>query len=108
MFHWNLIDAMHRWLHQIYVDTVGISISTDEAVPRSHILEDFKSRGLSEPVALLEGDAIDEMVRDNAIEAIDGQAFDVIITDPPYGIREAISGASNDTTTPFVWPNRYH
>jgi tRNA G10 N-methylase Trm11 len=74
------------------VRTVGIEIESDESISRSNIRRDFSSRGLAEPVALLHGDIMDPSTRDNAREAIGNRAFDVIITDPPYGRREAMSG----------------
>jgi len=73
------------------VRTVGIEIAKDESISKSNIREDFISRGVAEPVALLEGDVMDHITRDKARAAI-GTAFDVIITDPPYGRREALSG----------------
>lgn len=73
------------------VRTVGVEI--DEFISRSSIMEDFSSRGAAEPVALLQGDIMDRSMRDNARAAIGDMAFDVIITDPPYGRREAMSGA---------------
>jgi len=69
------------------VRTVGVEI--DEFISRSSIMEDFSSRGAAEPVALLQGDIMDRSMRDNARAAIGDMAFDVIITDPPYGRREA-------------------
>jgi hypothetical protein len=75
------------------VRTVGIEIASDEFISRSRIREDFSSRGAAEPVALLQGDIMNHSTRDNARAAIGDMAFDVIITDPPYGRREAMSGA---------------
>jgi tRNA1(Val) A37 N6-methylase TrmN6 len=74
------------------VRTVGIEIASDGFISRSNIRKDFKSRGVEEPIALLQGDIMDPSTRDNAREAIGNRAFDVIITDPPYGRREAMSG----------------
>jgi tRNA G10 N-methylase Trm11 len=74
------------------VRTVGIEIASDGFISRSNIRKDFKSRGVAEPIALLQGDIMDPSTRDNAREAIGNRAFDVIITDPPYGRREAMSG----------------
>ena len=43
-------------------------------------------------MALLEGDVGSQTRRDRARAAIQYKAFDCIITDPPYGRREALSG----------------
>lgn len=75
------------------VQTVGVEIATDEVVSRDDIRQDFVSRNLSQPTALLAGDAMDAAVRDKARKSTGGEAFDVILTDPPYGLREAFPGA---------------
>mmetsp|Transcript_25761 Transcript_25761/g.53815 ORF Transcript_25761/g.53815 Transcript_25761/m.53815 type:complete len:556 (-) Transcript_25761:190-1857(-) len=75
------------------VRVVGIEIATDEFLPRDDVRMDFTARGVTEPVSLLEGNVMDRKTRDNAREVIGEDAsFDVIITDPPYGRREAMSG----------------
>jgi tRNA G10 N-methylase Trm11 len=77
--------------------TVGIEIAHDGIVNRDDIRQDFSTRNLKEPVALIEGDSTNtETVRDSARNAIgenqqQPQPFDAIITDPPYGIRESKS-----------------
>ena len=89
-------------LNEPSVRTVGIEIAPDKLISRSDIREDFKTRGLTEPIALLEGDVFDVETRDKAKEAIGtDEGFDVIITDPPYGIREATlsGGVGQDSKT---------
>ena len=69
--------------------TVGIEIAHNGLVNRDDVREDFVRRNLSQPVALLHGDSTDDRARAQAREAIGGEPFDLIITDPPYGIRES-------------------
>jgi tRNA G10 N-methylase Trm11 len=71
------------------VKSVGIEIAHDGLVNRDNIRKDFVTRGLNEPVALIQGDSTNAVVRENARSAIGGGPFDLIITDPPYGIRES-------------------
>lgn len=71
--------------------TVGIEIAHSGYVNRDDIGKDFDKRGLPQPVGLLRGDSSDPSIRDKARAAIGNRAFDAIITDPPYGIREASS-----------------
>jgi tRNA G10 N-methylase Trm11 len=68
--------------------TVGIEIAPSYIIRRENILKDFSSRSLTPPMALIEGNSNDSAVRDHARSAIGGESFDLIITDPPYGIRE--------------------
>ncbi|KAL7530072.1 hypothetical protein ACHAXR_005899 [Thalassiosira sp. AJA248-18] len=76
--------------------TVGIDVAPDKYISRSNIREDFMSRGVAAPVALLEGNVMDHTTRDKAREAIGGNAFDVIVTDPPYGRREAMMSGKGE------------
>ena len=69
--------------------TVGIEISHNGLVNRDDIRKDFSSRQLVEPLALLQGDSTDEGLRATARAVIGDEPFDLIITDPPYGIRES-------------------
>jgi tRNA G10 N-methylase Trm11 len=69
--------------------TVGIDIAHDGHVDRDNIREDFRSRDLVEPVALIQGDSSNVQVRSWARHAVGNEPFDLIITDPPYGIRES-------------------
>lgn len=71
--------------------TVGIEISHNGDVNRDDIRKDFSTRDLVEPVALLKGDCTNVTMRDSARSYIGNEAFDMIITDPPYGIRECKS-----------------
>ena len=72
------------------VQTVGIEIAHNGAVNRDNIMKDFSSRNLTPPAAIIKGDAMDNSVRDKARAAVENEPFDVIITDPPYNIREKI------------------
>lgn len=72
------------------VKCVGVEIAHDGLVNRRDIVADFTTRGLQPPAALIEGDATDETVRTKAAEAVGGP-FDVIVADPPYGLRESLS-----------------
>jgi tRNA G10 N-methylase Trm11 len=71
--------------------TVGIEVDSDELLSREKIRRDFSLRGLKQPLGVLQGDAMDVYVRDEARELIMNAAFDVIITDPPFGKREKMS-----------------
>jgi tRNA G10 N-methylase Trm11 len=71
--------------------TVAIEISHNGLVNRDDIIRDFSSRNLTQPLALIQGDSTNLTIRDGAREAILGEAFDHIVTDPPYGIRESMS-----------------
>ena len=80
------------------VKTVGIDIATEEMISRSQMCEDFTTRGVQPPVTLLEGNVMDNAIRDKAREAIGNDSFDVIITDPPYERRETYtSGDGNES-----------
>ena len=82
------------------VKTVGIDIATEEMISRSQICEDFTTRGANPPIALLEGNVMDQATRDKAREAIGNDSFDVIITDPPYERRETYtSGDGNENNS---------
>jgi len=67
---------------------VGIEINHNGHVNRTNIVRDFTSRNLPEPAALIRGDCTQEAIRDLARRY--GGPFDVIVTDPPYGIREVL------------------
>ena len=75
--------------------TVGIEIAHSGYVNRDDIGKDFEKRGLPQPVGLFHGDSTDPSIRDKARAAIGMRAFDAIIADPPYGIREASSCSSS-------------
>ena len=68
--------------------TVGIEIAHDGIVDRKDVRRDFLERGLILPAKLICGDSTSKQIRLLARNAIGGSAFDAIITDPPYGIRE--------------------
>lgn len=69
--------------------TVGIEIAHNGVVNRHDIRNDFQTRNLTEPVALIRGNYMDDNVRDSARNSVTNGQFDFIITDPPYGIRES-------------------
>jgi tRNA G10 N-methylase Trm11 len=76
---------------------VGIEISHDGLVNRDDLRRDFHTRQLTEPVAVLHGDATMAEVRALARAAIGHRPFDAILTDPPYGIRESNKGGGGST-----------
>ena len=71
--------------------SVAIEIAHNGLVNREDIVKDFDIRGLRAPLALLQGDCTDSVIRKEARKAIGNEPFDLIITDPPYGIRESKS-----------------
>ncbi|KAL3805897.1 hypothetical protein HJC23_007858 [Cyclotella cryptica] len=73
------------------VRTVGIEVLSDTLISREQIRQDFISRHLKEPLALFEGDVMDPNIRDESRNLIGNLGFDVILTDPPYGIRETMA-----------------
>lgn len=75
---------------------MGIEIAHNGYVNRDDILEDFATRSLPPPADIIRGDCLSSEVRQQARLAIGGGAFDVIVTDPPYGIREAMSSEEDD------------
>lgn len=77
----SLIDGESR--------TVGIEIAHDGLVNREDLGRDFATRRLPQPLALIRGDSTDAEVRHQARLAIGNVPFDLIVTDPPYGIRES-------------------
>ena len=70
-------------------EMVGIEIAHNGLVNRDDIRKDFSTRDLTQPKALLKGDCTDASVRVEARSVIGDQPFDLIVTDPPYGIRES-------------------
>ncbi|KAL3764327.1 hypothetical protein ACHAW5_008924 [Stephanodiscus triporus] len=72
--------------------SVAIEIAHGGHVSRDDIVRDFESRSLPPPTEIIHGDCLSAEIRRRARAAIGGEAFDVICTDPPYGIREAITG----------------
>ena len=67
--------------------TVGIDIQMPS---NRQIEQEFIDQNCTPPVALIHGDCLSMEVREQARNAINQTSFDVIITDPPYGIRERI------------------
>ena len=67
--------------------TVGIDI---QMPPIRQIEEEFTFQNCTPPVALIHGDCLSIKVREEARNAINKNSFDIIVTDPPYGIRERI------------------
>ncbi|KAL7544347.1 hypothetical protein ACHAWF_008716 [Thalassiosira exigua] len=71
--------------------SVAIEIAHNGYVNRDDIVEDFETRSLQPPLEIIRGDCLSNEVRRRARAAIGGDAFDIIVTDPPYGIREAMT-----------------
>jgi tRNA G10 N-methylase Trm11 len=82
------------------VKTVGVDIAIGRNINQEQIMLDFMARGLKYPELILQGDITDEITRDLVREAVgfnskvDG-VFDIIIADPPYGIREAMGDSES-------------
>ena len=71
--------------------SIAIEIAHDGYVNKDDIVEDFVTRSLTPPSKIIHGSCLSSEVRDQARLAIGKGAFDAIVTDPPYGIREAMS-----------------
>lgn len=87
-----------------YCQSVGVEICHNGHVNRDNIRADFESRSLPPPL-VIRGDCLSSDIRDEARSEIGGDAFDFVITDPPYGIREAMGsqdGDENDNTPPLT------
>jgi len=77
--------------------SVAIEIAHNGYVNRDDIIRDFETRSLPPPSEIIRGSCLSSDVRHQARLAIGGNcAFDVIVTDPPYGIREAMSSEEED------------
>lgn len=74
--------------------SVAIEIAHNGFVNRDDVARDFEARSLPPPTEIIRGDCLAEETRARARAAIGGGAFDVIVTDPPYGIREAMGSSS--------------
>jgi len=87
--------------------TVGIDIASEQSINRTDIMTDFSSRGLRVPHALLKGDFRNDTIRNQARKAIMGKdvSFDVILTDPPYGIRETTDWTLSSPNDPLSYNN---
>ena len=72
-------------------ETVGIEIAHNGLVNRDDIIKDFTTRSLKEPNRIICGDSTDVAVRETAKTAVNDEPFDVIVADPPYGIRESVN-----------------
>ncbi|KAL9187402.1 hypothetical protein ACHAXT_001505 [Thalassiosira profunda] len=82
--------------------SVGVEIAHNGFVSRPDILKDFETRSLPPPTDIIRGDCLSPDVRDQARSAIGGEAFDIIVTDPPYGIREAMSSDEDNGVSPLT------
>ena len=82
--------------------SVAIEIAHEGFVNRNDIVEDFVTRSLPPPSEIIPGNCLSLEARDRARLAIGEGAFDVIITDPPYGIREAMSSEENSDNSEEV------
>ncbi|KAL3772778.1 hypothetical protein ACHAWU_003337 [Discostella pseudostelligera] len=72
--------------------SVAIEVAHNGFVNRADIVQDFIHRSLPPPLEIIRGNCFSPEVRHRARMAIGGGAFDAIVTDPPYGIREALGG----------------
>ena len=88
--------------HQNNIQTVGIELAHGKYVNFDHINKDFKSRNLKPPADLIRGDCMDYSIRQKARATIDNQSFDVIVTDPPYGIRESMDSSNGAPLIQFL------
>ena len=75
---------------------VGVEICHNGYVNRDDIVKDFETRHLPPPAAIIRGDCLSSEVRDRAKDSIGGGPFDLIVCDPPYGIREAFQDDGNE------------
>ena len=76
--------------------SVAIEIAHNGYVNRNDVMKDFDTRSLPPPTEIIRGDCTSSEIRQQARRAIGNTAFDVIVTDPPYGIREAMGSSEED------------
>lgn len=76
--------------------TVSIEVAHNGLVNRGDIVRDFETRSLDPPLEVIHGDCMLYETRKRARQAIGHNSFDCIVTDPPYGIREAMSSGEDD------------
>ena len=74
---------------------MAIEVAHAGYVNREDVVQDFVTRSLYPPVEIIRGNCFSPEIRHRARLAIGGGAFDAIVTDPPYGIREAMSSTSS-------------
>ena len=79
--------------------TVGIEIALKKFIKKEDVIEDFASRNLKVPNAIIRGDSMDRDIRNRARKAIGDKPFDCIVTDPPYGLREK---AGDNSLPPLI------
>jgi hypothetical protein len=84
---------------------VAIEISHDGHVNRTNIIRDFDARSLPPPIGIIHGDCLSAQVRQQARLAIGNKPFDIIISDPPYGIREAMSSTLSSLSSSSDLPS---
>lgn len=85
--------------------SVAIEISHDGHVNRTNIIRDFDARSLPPPTGIIHGDCLSAQVRQQARLAIGNKPFDIIISDPPYGIREAMSSSLSSLSSSSDLPS---
>ena len=85
--------------------SVAIEISHDGHVNRTNIVRDFDARSLPPPIGIIHGDCLSAQVRQQARLAIGNKPFDIIISDPPYGIREAMSSSLSSLSSSSDLPS---
>lgn len=76
--------------------TVSIEVAHNGLVNRDDIVRDFETRSLDPPLEVIHGDCMLYETRKRARQAIGNNSFDCIVTDPPYGIREAMTSGEDD------------
>lgn len=79
--------------------TVSIEVAHNGLVNRDDIVRDFETRSLDPPLEIIHGDCMQYETRKRSRQAINGGQFDCIITDPPYGIREAMTSGNDDDSS---------
>ena len=97
----SLLAATHIATNSAYATkslggTVSIEVAHNGLVNRDDIVRDFETRSLAPPLDIIHGDCMLYETRKRAREAIGGRGFDCLITDPPYGIREAMTSGDDD------------
>ncbi len=90
-----------------HIKAVGVEIAPNNVVNRNDIIQDFESRGLDLPKALIKGDITEKKTRDEARDIVnsEGGMFDAIIADPPYGVRETMNDShleSGENVSPLI------
>jgi len=70
-------------------NVVGVERSIYVDFSRVH--DDFSSRGLPKLCGLIRGDSSKREIREEARNCVSNNTFDLIVCDPPYGLREKLN-----------------